>query len=340
MFHKIILFLFLQICLSTNFQILNAQETFSIIAVDTVTGEIGSAGASCLELFNLPYDTDLIADVIPGIGAINTQSYFIAANQINARTRLLAGDSAQQIINWLFNNDVEDNPSVRQYGVISLINGRTQVASFTGDNCFDYKGQRIGKNYSIQGNILIGPEVLDKMEEEFLKAKGNLPCRLMASLQGANFPGADSRCIQNGTSALFAFLKVANPNDDYKKPTIKIGVKTKSNSKIEPIDSLQKILNELNLNCLPISNKNIDKFSGNIKVFPNPFCESFTVEAPEIKFSPLEIVLRDLLGKQVSLEYVSNDGNVTCITHNLPSGFYSLLIRSGNFFTLNKIIKK
>ena len=49
------------------------------------------------------------------------------------------------------------------------------------------------------------------MEEEFLKAKGNLPCRLMASLQGANFPGADSRCIQNGTSALFAFLKVANP---------------------------------------------------------------------------------------------------------------------------------
>ena len=70
MFHKIILFLFLQICLSTNFQILNAQETFSIIAVDTVTGEIGSAGASCLDLFNLPYDTDLIADVIPGIGAI------------------------------------------------------------------------------------------------------------------------------------------------------------------------------------------------------------------------------------------------------------------------------
>lgn len=93
----------------------------------------------------------------------------------------------------------------------------------------------------------------------------------MASLQGANFPGADSRCIQNGTSALFAFLKVANPNDDYKKPTIKIGVKTKSNSKIEPIDSLQKILNELNLNCLPISNKNIDKFSGNIKVFRIPF---------------------------------------------------------------------
>ena len=68
-------------------------------------------------------------------------------------------------------------------------------------------------NYSIQGNILLGAEILDSMEARFLAATGPLSDRLMACLQGANVPGADSRCLANGTSSLSAFVRVAKPGD-------------------------------------------------------------------------------------------------------------------------------
>ena len=59
---------------------INAQDTFSIVAVDTVTGEIGSAGASCVGPFG-GVGAFILSDVIEGIGAIHTQAYYLAANQ-------------------------------------------------------------------------------------------------------------------------------------------------------------------------------------------------------------------------------------------------------------------
>ena len=50
-------------------------STFSIVAVDTTTGEVGSAGGSCIA------GSIIISDIHPGIGAIHTQSYYLSANQ-------------------------------------------------------------------------------------------------------------------------------------------------------------------------------------------------------------------------------------------------------------------
>jgi hypothetical protein len=71
----------------------SAQDTFSIVAVDSVTGEVGSAGASCVDLilFFPNYTTDFLGDLIPGQGAINTQASYNVTNQNNARSRMLAG---------------------------------------------------------------------------------------------------------------------------------------------------------------------------------------------------------------------------------------------------------
>lgn len=331
---------FLHICLLIDIQTSKAQETFSIVAIDTLTGEIGAAGASCLDLFGLPYETDLIADVLPGLGAINTQSYYIAANQSNARTRLLAGDTAQQILDWLFNNDVEDNPSVRQYGVVSTKNGRIQSAAFTGENCFDYKGHRIGTNYAIQGNILMGSEVLDKMEAEFIQTKGSLACKLMASLQGANFSGADSRCSPNGTSSLFAFLKVSKPNDEYTKPSIKIGVTTRANSKIEPIDSLQNIFNTLNINCSPNSTSRPVKKIRHFEIYPNPFEGRFNLNLDQVDLRLLDMSIKNILGNQILFDCVMSPKVINCQMENALPGIYFLTLSYGNFVNTYKIIKK
>ena len=63
----------------------------------------------------------------------------------------------------------------------------------------------LGPNYAIQGNILLGQQILDSMEYYFLNTSGCLPERLMAAMNGAKVVGADTRCMVEGTSSLSAF---------------------------------------------------------------------------------------------------------------------------------------
>lgn len=244
------------------------QDTFSIVAVDEVTGEIGSAGASCLDDNQFPGSGGafIISDILPGRGAIHTQSFYLAGNQNNARLRMEGGDSPDEIISWLATNDVQGNNSQRQYGIVDFDNnGIGRAKAYTGLNCLDHKGQRVGSNYAIQGNILIGPEILDSMEARFLSATGTLAERLMSSLQGANVPGADSRCLNEGVSSLSAFVRVARPDDlandlylDLNIPFTAFGV--------EPIDELQNLFNDWLLTSVTEEGT----LSNTIRVFPNP----------------------------------------------------------------------
>ncbi|HSW55982.1 MAG TPA: DUF1028 domain-containing protein, partial [Ignavibacteriaceae bacterium] len=131
-----------------------SQDTFSIVAVDTVTGEIGSAGASCVGPFG-GVGAFILSDVIEGIGGIHTQASWNSTNQQNARARMLQGFSPQQIIDWLVANDAQGNPTIRQYGIVDLTrNGES--AAYTGVNCLNYKSHVTGPGYAIQGNILLG----------------------------------------------------------------------------------------------------------------------------------------------------------------------------------------
>jgi len=258
-----------------------AQDTFSIVAVDTVTGEVGSAGASCVDLIAVfpNYAIDFLGDLLPGVGAINTQASYLANNQNNARTRMLAGDTPAQIISWLVANDAQFNPASRQYGIAAIVNGSAQTEGYTGTSCFNYKNHIAGVNYCIQGNILLGQSVLDSMEQRFLAEPGDLACKLMAALQGAKVTGADTRCTSNGTSSLFAFVKVSQPGDPYGSPSLSLGVKTPSNAQIEPIDSLQTIFTATHT-CTTTGL--IPTFVEDaIQVFPIPARGSITVLVPD-----------------------------------------------------------
>ena len=226
-----------------------SQDTFSIVAIDSLTGEVGSAGASCVDMFTTGISTnDFLGQLIPDLGAINTQAWYIPSNQTNATNRMNMGDTPSQIIDWLVVNDVQSTPELRQYGIVAMVNGSPQAAAYTGTSTDNYKNHIIGDNYSIQGNILLGQEVLDSMEARFMNESGDLTCKLMAALQGANMAGADTRCSGNGTSSLFAFIKVAQPTDMFGSPSFNISVRTHSNSNIEPIDSLQ-IMFDISHNC-------------------------------------------------------------------------------------------
>jgi len=74
-----------------------AQDTFSIVAVDTITGEIGGAGASCIDDTPYPGGVLIINDIIPARGAIHTQSFYEPVNQNNAHQKMVEGLSPQEI---------------------------------------------------------------------------------------------------------------------------------------------------------------------------------------------------------------------------------------------------
>ena len=223
-----------------------AQDTFSIVAVDLATGQVGSAGATCLDDNQIAGGAVIISDVIPDVGAIHTQSYWIPANQNAAHDQVVDnGLSPEALMAWLEDNDAENNPAVRQYGMADLVTGSARAAAFTGDNCFDWKGHIVGEHYAIQGNILLGEEILTQMEAGFLETEGTLAEKLMAALQGANVAGADTRCLDEGVSSRSAFLRVAYPGDDPDALTLDLVVSLTPFG-VEPIDVLQEEFNAWN----------------------------------------------------------------------------------------------
>ena len=210
--------------------ILLSNDTFSIVAVDTLTGQIGSAGASCIQ------GSIIISDIHPGLGAIHTQSYWNASNQDSASSLMEQGYAPQDIIDWLIENDAQNDPTIRQYGIVDLLEGG-RSAAFTGENCSDFKGHKIGDTYAIQGNILLGQSILDDMEEAFLTQYGTFEEKLMASLMAANVVGADTRCTPYGTPSISAFIRVSDPNDYENHLFLDINVDNAPLT-LNPLDSL------------------------------------------------------------------------------------------------------
>lgn len=231
---------------------LPAQDTFSIVAIDSITGEVGSAGASCVgSSSSYPNGAQILSDVIPGVGAIHTQASWNATNQQRAHNWMVLGNSPQEIIDLLITNDAGNNPSIRQYGIVDYNSGHPRAAGYTGVNCMNYKNHMSHLNYSIQGNILLGQQILDSMESRFLNTPGTLADRLMAALQGAKVIGADTRCAVHNTSSQSAFLRVAKPQNNPDSLYLDIHMAYPQNLSgiypVDPIDSLQVLYDEWKL---------------------------------------------------------------------------------------------
>jgi uncharacterized Ntn-hydrolase superfamily protein len=311
------------------------QHTFSIVAVDTITGEIGSAGATCGDSIIWPGTPGayIISDILPGVGAIHTQALWIASNQVNARVQMQQGASPNQIISWLVAHDVQNNPQSRQYGIVDYHNGTSRSAAFTGTNCYDYKNHILGPNYSIQGNILLGQQILDSMEYYFLNTPGCLPEKLMAAMNGAKVVGADTRCMVEGTSSLSAFLRMALPTDSYNNLFLDINVAGTAPN-VEPINVLQTKYNQWkNSNisyCDSVSSSEIFQ-KKEIEVHPNPTNDLITISNIE---ESKKIELFSLNGK--FLETIKSN---TISLRNYSKGMYIIKVTFDDRVEEMKVIK-
>lgn len=310
-----------------------AQDTFSIVAVDPATGEVGAAGASCVDgAGDLGGLIDIISGIIPGRGGINSQAYVCIpnANLQNALGQMEAGSSPAEIISWLFANDSFpcgsggpfDDPTYRQYGIADLnpSTGDPRTAGYSGSNTDDYKDDIQGATYSVQGNILLNATVLENMEANFNSTSGTLADKLMAAMQGANFAGADSRCLARGTSSTSAFLQVYKADDTPGDPYLRLNIEEMPFGE-EPIDSLQTLYDEF----LTV---NENSFDLDLRAYPNPATDLIT-----ISYNPQAVIdtftVYDISGKKLEVQITAqSNGQTQLNVGGLPKGVYFVKLLS------------
>ena len=160
-------------------------------AYDPHTGDLGVVVQS--KFFS-------VGTVVPwakaGVGAVATQASANITYGTEGLKLLEAGKSPKEALALLTGDD--ERRDHRQCG---MVNAQGESAAYTGGSCFAYAGQRTGKNYAIQGNILAGEEVLLAMETAYLKAQATegseLADWLVAALQAGEDAGGDIRGRQS-----------------------------------------------------------------------------------------------------------------------------------------------
>ncbi len=250
----------------------------------------------------------------------------LACSESKLRTHVNElGLITQQIIDSLVAHDEQNNPSIRQYGIVDNVSGG-RYASYTGVNCTNWKGHNNGLVFSIQGNILLGQQIIDSMRSRFLNTPGTLATRLMAALQGAKVPGADTRCISRGTSSISAFLRVARTTDPPSGPYyLDLNVNNTPPTR-DPIDSLQVLYNNwLTTGVSNYSNEIPQSFALE-QNFPNPFNPVTTIRFDIAKLSNVKIVVYDILGKSTFVveqaSFHAGKYSLSFDGSNLASGTY------------------
>jgi uncharacterized Ntn-hydrolase superfamily protein len=187
------------------------RSTYSIVAVDPETGNVGIAGASCV-----PISAGGMTTFVPGMGAAATQAAFSTQNQAKVFELLLQGATASEIIEFVSDDSYDDDAETRQYGAVTLVDGVVQVAGFTGQETTDWAGDQQDSTMavSVQGNTLedaaVVSNALDAFTEEVIGAI-ELPDRLLRALEAASAAGGDNRCNEGDfqQTAQAAFIAVA-----------------------------------------------------------------------------------------------------------------------------------
>jgi uncharacterized Ntn-hydrolase superfamily protein len=176
-----------------------ARATFSIVAYDSLTQEIGVAVQS--RAFSVG---EAVPWVEAGVGGIATQASTNESFGPWGLERLRRGEPAATVLRALL--DADSGSAHRQVGIVD-VKGRS--ASHTGTDCSAWAGHRDGPGYAIQGNILAGEAVVAAMERAYLDTVGDLADRLLAALEAGQAAGGDRRGMQS------AALIVGRPSDTY-----------------------------------------------------------------------------------------------------------------------------
>src|SRR5687767_12402764 len=166
---------------------LRPVSTCSIVARDPATGQMGVAVQS---------HWFAVGQIVPwaeaGVGAIATQSFVDPSYGKLGLDLMRAGKSAPDSLKALIAGD--EGREVRQ---VAMIDAQGRVDAWTGKNDIQAAGHIIGKNYSVQANLMLNERVWPAMSAAFENTKGDLAERMLAALDAAQAAGGDIRGKQS-----------------------------------------------------------------------------------------------------------------------------------------------
>ncbi len=196
-----------------------ALASWSIVAIDTASGEVGSAGASCTNAVGG------IVALVPGTGVIVAQAASNPVARQKGAELLRQGHSPKEIVATISDIWFDGSAARQQYGVVSLAHAGG-AAGFTGGETANAHTDLQAYGVSVQGNTMAEPDFAKAMLAAYQEAHRNpkfrLADRLLAALEaGAKAGGGDRRCGRRQT-ALSAYLVVAEPGDLAEAPSLHI----------------------------------------------------------------------------------------------------------------------
>ncbi|HEY7288806.1 MAG TPA: DUF1028 domain-containing protein [Vicinamibacterales bacterium] len=204
-------------------------STFSLCAIDPVTGQSGASVTT-----RVPFVGRAVPHVRAGVGAVCTQAATVVEYGPRGLDLLAKGVEPQAVLTQLLADDAARE--TRQVGVIDM-KGRS--AAHTGKQNGDWAGSIQGKNFTVQANIMVGPEVVQAVAAQFEATDGTgmpLAERMILAMEAGYAKGGDRRWGNLQSAA----IKIADPNDpgrggDYITLAIEVGEHP------EPVAELKRI---------------------------------------------------------------------------------------------------
>lgn len=202
-------------------------HTYSIVAMDEKTGEMGIGVQS--HWFSVG---TIVSWAKSGVGVVATQSFVNPAYGPEGIKLMESGVSAKNTLSRLISEDKS-----RDYRQVAMLDINGSISAFTGEKCIISSGQYIGKNFSVQANMMLNDNVIPAMKNAFL-LNSNLPIaeRIIKVFEAAEKSGGDIRGKQSASILVVGPEKVKNEWEDKK---IDLRVDDSEN----PIKEIKRLLN-------------------------------------------------------------------------------------------------
>jgi uncharacterized Ntn-hydrolase superfamily protein len=241
---------------------LRPVHTFSIVARDPATGELGVAVQS--HWFSVG---SIVTWAEAGVGAVATQSFVDPSYGKNGLELMRAGKSAPDTLKELLAKD--EGREVRQ---VAMIDAQGRVNAWTGKNDIQAAGHIVGNNFSVQANLMLNDKVWPAMARAFENTKGDLADRMLAALDAAQAVGGDIRGRQ---SAAIIVVTGKPTGQAWKDRTFDLRVDDSPEPLVElrRLATLQRAYNHMNAGDLAVEKKDnegaLREYGAAEKLVPN-----------------------------------------------------------------------
>jgi uncharacterized Ntn-hydrolase superfamily protein len=236
-------------------------HTYSIVAFDPATGDMGVAVHS--HWFSVG---SIVTWGEAGVGVVATQSFVNPAFGPDGLALLKSGKTPQEALDELIKND--EGRDVRQ---LAILDSKGRVATWTGKKCIQAAGHITGSNFSVQANMMLNDKVWPAMNETFTKAKGTLAEKMMTALEAAQSVGGDIRGKQ---SAALLVVRAKSTGKIWEDRLVDLRVEDST----EPLKELRRLINvhtaygHMNNGDLAVEKndmtKAMEEYSSAMKMFP------------------------------------------------------------------------